>query len=385
MGDATATVSLPLRGAERAVAREVLSNGPLSRTELARRLDLSAGSLTRLTRPLLDAGLLAEEAPVRDTRLGAPSRPLAVVPGARHALGVKLTGDAAHGVLVDLRADVLAHTTAPLVGHVPDDVVAVVRDVVATLRAEAPPSASIAGLGVTVGGLARARSWVADSPFLEWHDVPLGELVQAATGLPTTIENDLVALTETERLVGAGRGVDRFVLLTIGAGLGYGLVVHGRVISGPDDGISLLDHMPVADDGPVCPLGHHGCATAMLTTSAITQRAAAALGRSVGYDELLRLARTGYADARAVTDEAGRALGRLVGLVANVTSPERVVLSGEGIHLAHVAQQALDEGIAGVRHPAAAPLTLVVERADFTEWARGAAVIAIEEFVLGRD
>jgi DNA-binding transcriptional ArsR family regulator len=86
----------PLSPGERSVAIEVLVHGPLSRTDLARRLDLSAGSLTRLTKPLIETGLLVEVADgggPAEIRQGRPSQPLDVVAESRTFLGLKVTED----------------------------------------------------------------------------------------------------------------------------------------------------------------------------------------------------------------------------------------------------------------------------------------------------
>lgn len=82
-------------------------------------------------------------------------------------------------------------------------------------------------------------------------------------------------------------------------------------------------------------------------------------------------------------DDSARALGRLVAAVANLTMPKRVVLAGDGMRLAHVGAAALAEGIARDRNPLASPLELEVQLSGFPEWARGAAVTAIQTFVLG--
>ena len=92
---------------ETAVARAVLIHGPISRSALTTRLDLSPASLTRLTRPLLDRGLLIELDEVADGSIGRRSRPLAVAPDAGRFLGIKLTGDRLYAVHTDVRATVL--------------------------------------------------------------------------------------------------------------------------------------------------------------------------------------------------------------------------------------------------------------------------------------
>jgi predicted NBD/HSP70 family sugar kinase len=121
----------------------------------------------------------------------------------------------------------------------------------------------------------------------------------------------------------------------------------------------------------------------MLTISGVTARAAAGLRRAVGYEEVLDLAVEGEPLARRVVDDAARALGRLVAAVGNQTMPKKVVLTGDGIRLAQVGAEALAEGIARDRSPYASPLDVSVQVAGFPEWARGAAVTAIQTFVLG--
>lgn len=386
----------PLTGAARRIALEVLLDGPLSRRDLSRRMGLSPGSLTRLTRPLLDSGLLVEAEtdagtvagpPTAAPRLGRPAQPLAVVPGSHHFIGVKLTGDHAYAALTDLRADILAADDAPLPAHDPDAVTTAVTALTERLLARLAvlrPGAGVTGLGVSLGGHVDARATVTDAPHLGWSDVPLADLLTAGTGLPTVVENDIVAVTEATHWFGEGHGCDRFALFTVGAGIGYGLVVHGEAVTSPEAGLSLLSHFPLDPEGPVGPCGHTGCATAMLTIGALTAEGSARLGRDVGYDQLLDLAAAGDPVADEVVQRAGRALGRMLAAVANLTMPERIVLGGEGVRLAEVAAQAVRTGLHGDRNPRTADPEIALQSPELALWARGAAVVAIQSFVLGR-
>lgn len=374
----------PLAGPSHAIALEVLVHGPLSRSVLARRLDLSPGSLTRLTKPLLDRGLLVELDATRapDTGIGRPQQPLDVVADSHHFVGVKLTGDQAHGVLTTLRAQVVSSESVPLPDTSPEAVVAAVAALVGRLARDAP---AVTALGVSLGGHAADHRVVTAAPFLHWSDVPLVDLLVDATGLPTVVENDLIALTEAESWFGAGTGLDQFAVVTVGAGVGFGLVVRGHQVTSPDFGLGLAGHLPLDPTGPVCFDGHRGCSTAMLTMPGIAGAVSVALGRSVGYEEALELAAEGDRAARRVVDDAARALGRLVALVANLTMPQKVVLSGEGNRLAVVGADAMRRAVAADRDPAAAPVDVELRPGDFAQWARGAAVIAIQTYVLGRD
>ncbi|WP_198676375.1 ROK family transcriptional regulator [Kribbella monticola] len=376
----------PLSGPSHQVALEILLDGPLSRAELSRRVSLSPGSLTRITKPMVESGLLVEvSAGPTDPRVGRPSQPLDIIPESHHFAGIKLTADAAVGVLTTLRAEVIASAERPLTDHAPESVAAVIADLASSLTNELEAPGGLTGIGVTLGGRVAGRAEVRWAPFLDWTDVSLGQLLATHTDVPVVVANDVLALTEATHWFGAGRGVTRFCLLTIGAGIGYGLVVHDKVVDNADASLGLIGHIPLLPDGPLCDRGHRGCAMVLLSSSAITGQVSTALGRPVEYDECLELAANGDPVAKRVVGTAGQALGRLIALAANFTLPERVILGGEGIRLATLAEAEVLEGLHSGRDPLAVDPPLVQLPPDFTEWARGAAVTAIQTFVLGQD
>lgn len=378
---------LPLSPGERAVALEVLTHGPLSRTEIAKRLDLSAGSLTRLTKPLIESGLLVESEPPTEesaqaaaARQGRPSQPLDVIADSRHFAGFKITADTVYGVVTTLRSDIVVERSRPLTTHDPDEVADLLQDMTTAFAADFP---RLAGIGIGVGGRVRARSVVAESAFLGWRDVPIAELVEGRTGLPVVVENDVATLIEAEAWFGAGRGLSRFAVLTIGAGIGYGLVLDGRMIRSADEGRGVGKHWIINPNGPLTPDGELGSAIALLTIPSICYQVRAALGRAVTYEEVLALAASGEPVAARVIDEAARALGTLVAQIANFAMPQKILLAGEGVGLADVAGPAVQEAVAAGRHPQADPVVLEAKVSDFHQWARGAAVLAIQVLVLG--
>jgi len=370
----------PGNGATRAVALEVLIHGPLSRSEVARRLDLSSASLTRLANPLLETGLLVEAGEQSDGRVGRPQQLLDIVPQSRRFIGMKLMADEVIGVTTDLRANVIAMESRRLAATDPETVVAAIASLVETLSRGTP---TVTAIGIGVGGLVDTTGVVQSAPFLKWNDVSLGSMVEAATGIQTIIENDLVAFTEYEHWFGAGRGLDRFAVVTLGAGIGYGLVIHDELVRNADYGIGLIGHWPLDPFGPVCSEGHRGCAKAILTDTAITAAVSQALGSPVSYRQALDLAAAGEPAARRVVDDAGKGLGRLLAAISNLTMPEMVVIGGEGAGLASVAAAAVDDGLRADRDPRTTPLPLNIRSGENVEWCRGAAVVAIQTFVLG--
>lgn len=363
-----------LTDSEAAVAKSVLIHGPISRSALAARLGLSPASLTRLTRPFVERGILIELDDVAEG-VGRPSRPLDISSDLGSFIGVKITGEHAYAVVTDVRARLLAAHTVALESHEP---VSVVAAVAAAVDQVAPSGPSPVGIGVSLGGITdgTAVEWAS---FLEWNDVPFGAMLEQATGLPVRVENDLIALTEAERWFGAGRGLDGFAVITIGAGVGYGVVAGGAVVRTPDAGIGLGGHIPLDPHGPVCQEGHRGCSQAMLTSGSIAAQATMALGRPLTYNDALDAAQSGDPAASAIVHDSARALGRLIALSANLTLYSDVVLAGEGMRLFDVAEETVRATVLESRDPRASEVRLHIDDSGFTGWARGAAAVAIQD------
>lgn len=231
----------------------VLSEGPLTRLDLARRAGLSAAAVTKAVRPLIEAGYLVEDVD-EDARpaLGRPANLVRVDGGRALFIGVKVTGDEIIGVLTDLCCRIMVARHLPLAGRDPVPVLASTVELVRELLTEADGlGVPVMGLGIAVSGAVdRAEGVVRYSPFLEWHDVPLAELTAATTGLPVTVDNDVRALTVAEQWFGAGVGLSDFAVVTVGAGIGCGLVVHGKVVAGAHGVAGEIGHVTVDPAGP---------------------------------------------------------------------------------------------------------------------------------------
>ncbi|MCJ1701596.1 ROK family protein [Rathayibacter festucae] len=358
------------------LAREVLIHGPISRADLGRRLGLSPASLTRLTRPFLESGLFVEGAE-QSAGVGRPARPLDIRPEALRFAGVKITGTEVLAVRTDLRAQTERGLVRTLPGTSPREVIAAVVAVVEELGG----ATAFAGLGVTIGGSVDAAGRVRRAPFLRWRDVDLAGPLSAELGLPVALENDVVALTAAEHWFGRGRGLSHFAVLTMGAGVGYGLVVHDRVVAPPAAGLGLGGHFPLDPGGPVCEAGHRGCSTAMLTLPSLTRQLYVATGRELTLAEGFALAREGDEAAARILEDSARALGTMISAIANLAMADTVILAGEGVALYSEQSALVDAAIAAVRDPDADAPTLLVDDGGLIEWARGAAATAIQRLL----
>jgi predicted NBD/HSP70 family sugar kinase len=360
-----------------ALAREVLIHGPILRSELSERLGMSLATLTRLTRPLLDHGLLVELTEQLDGAMGRPAKPLDVRAGALQFIGIKLTGNAAVAITTDLRAAQGRRAERALPNHD----VAVVVDVIVELVRELTNDQPFAAIGISVGGVVSGQRVVERASFLDWNAVNLADEVEARLGIPVTVENDVVALTAAEHWFGLGRGLSNFAVITIGAGVGYGLVMCNQLVSTSDTGRGRGIHFPLDPAGPWCALGHRGCSTAMLAIPNILTQVEVAIGAPVTFTEVLQMAREGHPVARQVIDAAAAALGHFIAAVANLAMVEHVVLAGEGLGILSVADDVMQAALRSDRDSEAAEIALLIEDDGFISWARAAAAIAIRRTI----
>jgi predicted NBD/HSP70 family sugar kinase len=240
-------------------------------------------------------------------------------------------------------------------------------------------------IGVGIGGhIDAATGTVRFAPFLDWREVPLGQLLGAETGLPVVVENDVNSLTVAEQWFGAGVDVPSFAVVTIGAGVGCGFVIDGNLVHGAQGLAGEIGHVPIDRDGPVCRCGNTGCVEALASDEAIVSRVKAATGRAdLDLTEAAGLAREGHPDAAAAFTAAGDALGRALAIVANLLNPHRIVLSGEGLAASDLLESVARESFAQHAFGQAVMCELVTRPLPDHTWARGAAAVAIQNLFLG--
>lgn len=364
----------------RSVALAVLRTGPVSRAELARQLDLSTPSLTRLTRPMLASGLLVEGDAELVSRTGRPARPLDIDPEHAFFVGIKLTDSVAYTVVTDLKGEEIGREERPVTDPSPDGIVALITAISRDHRADRP---RVAGLGVALGGTVEGHRLVRRAPFLGWGEVPLAERLEQATDLPVSVDNDVRALAQAEHWFGAGRGCDSLVVITVGVGTGCAVVIQDRLLEGRHGLAAIIGHWVLDPDGPDCfEADHRGCAAAVLTSGAISDLATRRLGRPVSFDQCVGLAAAGDPVAEEIVRYAAGHLGLLTARVADLIAPERILITGDGVGFVDVAEDTFRAALRRHRTGEADDDEVVIDHSDFYDWARGAAAVAIRRYVL---
>jgi glucokinase len=258
-------------------------------------------------------------------------------------VGVDLGGTKLLAGAVDSRLRVHHRARRTVTGLGQAELLEVARDAVQE-ASEAAPS-EIAGVGFGIPCLIDRRTGLAVMAVnLALNDIPFGDVMAERLGVPVWIDNDANCAVRAEHRHGAARGASEVVLLTIGTGIGGGLVLGGEVYRGSVGAGAELGHCVVELDGPRCQgqCPNRGCLEAVASGTALAREARAlarerpesGLGRALAAGKELtgmlttELAHDGDAAAREAVERIGRRLGVGIANYVNVFNPEVVVVGG---------------------------------------------------------
>jgi predicted NBD/HSP70 family sugar kinase len=311
---------------ERTVLEAIRTSAPISRAQISRRAGISKPTVSLALRALLDAGLVREARPVE----GRPSYGAVYfepVPEAALVLGFDLGVRFLRGGLSDLRGDARARQDIEVEGLHVDAVL----DAVGGLRGSLERASGLDGERVDCAVVGVPGVVSAESPLVRLAgDIPglgdqsLASDLEAHLGVPVTLENDVNLAALGEHARGIARGVDDFAFVSVGSGLGAGLVLDGRLRRGRNGAAGELDYARAGGDDQDDP-----CAAAI---SAYAERLAGSkqteLGPPYGTRAIFAAARAGDAVARTVVEETARRIAVHVLPIATAVDVSLVVLGG---------------------------------------------------------
>jgi glucokinase len=257
-------------------------------------------------------------------------------------IGVDVGGTKVAAGVVDSEGTIVASLRRPTPGHSAAEVADTIAEAVAELCADHEVRA--VGIGAA-GWIDSARSRVLFAPNLAWRDEPLRDEVSARTGLPVVVENDANAMAWAEYRFGAGRGRRDLVCLTVGTGIGSGIVLNGELYRGAFGVAAEMGHIRLVPEGHLCGCGNRGCWEQYASGRALVRAARAIAAAdpaaavtmlevsSGGVDELTgpdvtEAARKGDPAAVTCFNEIGYWLGDGMATLVAALDPDLFVIGG---------------------------------------------------------
>ncbi len=356
--------------------------GSISRAELARQSQLSAPTVSAIVDSLLKRGIVIETTTAPSSG-GRPPVLLSVDPKAGYVVGIKLRGDGVTTVVCDLDAQIVSSNEryVPLVGDPMAALDAIEEETRRALRDAAVPASKVLGVGVGMSGVIDSTAGVCRfSHLLQWHDVELAAPLRRRMGLPVWVENDVNTLAVAEKWAGDAHTASNFVTLSVGRGIGLGIVVDRSLYRGSHGAGGEFGHMIVEPGGPRCECGRFGCLEAMVGEGALRRRVSERKGHDVSREELLVLVEMGDSAALDIVDSAGRKLGLAVANMVTLLNPELLIICGEGTALGSAF---IDPIVSSVREQTFADLgrqlEIKIQSWGDEAWAVGAATLVLRE------
>lgn len=360
----------------------IKGSGQLSRADLAKSTGLSMPTVSAICQTLIDEEL------VRETHIGESTggrKPvlMEVNPGGAFSFGVKLMERSFVLSMTDLRGDVVAKTQISLANTEPESVFQEIAQGVRQIISEQHvPRQRVLGMGVAISGIVDPQQGILSySPLLQWRQVSIASALSRRLRVPVIVDNDVNAVALSEHWFGLGLGCRHFLTLSLGRGIGLGIVVNGQLYRGSRGGAGEFGHSVVDPQGPLCDCGNRGCLEAYASDPALLTAARQATGQpDLDPDEALRLAQEGDGRVLDVYRTAGEILGRSVASLVNTLNPERIVVMGEGVRagelLLEPMRRSIKQHALEVLHE---DLAIIVDPWDDWRWSKAAANMLLSQ------
>jgi N-acetylglucosamine repressor len=334
------------RSTPREVNRQILLNlvrehEPISRADLARRMEIARGMVTSLVDELIADGSLYEGATV-DSPRGRRPQMLFVRTRGRLVVAIDVRFSRTYVMLGDFGGTPIALETFDTPAS-PEALVSKLKLRVRRLLDTHKDAGTCEGIGMVVPGMVDYNTGIIlNAPHLGWRNVDVSESLSQAVGLPVFVENAPIACALAQMWLGHRGGSDMsdFVYVNVSDGVGTGVVVAGQVLRGVRHTAGEFGHVPLSADGPLCYCGSRGCLESYASNLATVVRylgqpfspeTAAELVETSGLtiDDIIARAHAGDAKAVAAIEETAHYLATGIAVIVNTLSPGQICVGGE--------------------------------------------------------
>jgi len=374
--------------------------GPIARTDIAQITGLSTSAVSQLVKQLIQKGFLCEDG-FNASRGGRRPVLLKMVPDILHIVGVDIGASKLRVVITDFEAKVIKSIVLPTYPEEgKDKTIRKIMDITRKLVRESGISwDSIKGIGIGISGVVDHQKGVCLFwPNVEgWENVPLKKIMEKEFEVPVLVDDSARTMALAEHWCGIAKGVDDFIFVNVGIGIGAAIFFHGQLYRGASGTAGELGHTTVEENGPRCSCGNYGCLESLASGPAIARRAREALEEGVIslIDKLSRgdpsritpeliveAAKRGDKLAFNLMEKTGEYLGIAIANALNFFNPELVII---GAGVSRAGDLILDPIKRTVKaralETASSKAKIVISKMGDESGALGAAVLILEKIL----
>ncbi|MDQ0338673.1 glucokinase [Caldalkalibacillus uzonensis] len=250
----------------------------------------------------------------------------------KHAIGIDIGGTKIATGIVDAYGQVGPYQMIPTdTTASPMAVINEIEDIIKELLTEGDYSPKdILGIGVCAPGPLEARQGRITCPpnLPKWKDIPIVNLLQERLSTPVILENDANAAALAEKWIGAAQDSEHFIYLTISTGIGAGLFLHGRLVTGARGNAGEVGHMVIDPTQGICRCGQRGCLEWLASGTAISRMASEVMNRDLTAEDVFVLYRQGHEQIVPLIDQVFTYIGMGCVNLINLFDPEKIVIGG---------------------------------------------------------
>jgi predicted NBD/HSP70 family sugar kinase len=385
----------------RVVLNVIRENGPLSRRKISETCGLSVTTAKRLVDEMLQEGCI-QELPLEEqpTKRGRKATGLLLNPTFAHSIGVIVQPGMIALSVVDLSGRVVEERTIPIGEERADQLIERISVEVSQMQIKYRSSGrgALLGIGLGVAGVIDAgRGIVFYCPNLPgWENIPLASQLQGKLDAEVLVDDAVRCIALAEKRYGAGIGLNTFLYIYIGRGVGAGIILDNRFYRGSGGLAGEFGHITIKEQGPLCNCGNTGCLEALVSQAAILRSVKELINSGVysglkprisedlplSLRDIEEAAEAGDKLANMVIHTVGENIGTGVADLVNIFDPGVVILGGEvishfGDHLIEGINKTV--GLRGI-HSITQRTRILTSNMEGMGAARGAATLMIERY-----
>lgn len=347
----------------RAILKQVLNNKRITRNELCTNMSLSLSSIAKYVKVLIDMGFLRET----DQGVATGGRKaifLELNPAVGTNITIVLNISSIEGVLIDVLGREISRYFVPVYqGIEKEKLLSLIFSCIDVLKEKSlDDGRKVFGIGIGMGGYLDPEKGISHEYLFakNWYDVPLRQIVKERYDCPCFLVNDANTMALNEKYYGFGVGVEHFITVMLGEGIGMGIVVNGEIYMGSSHYSGEFGHTHLAKETQLCYCGHTGCLETVSSKQYIMRYVREGLSQGVHSDvfklcgnnleeleinHVIEASNNGDRFARNMFNQIGKNIADKLADVANVLNPELIILRGEVIDGNNVLYEVIEREI----------------------------------------